>query len=398
MSLSVRSYVLVLLCFVTFVALTGCREPGQATADDDKHSPDAASQGNSKSANKVVLHSGAPELEQMKVEQVKTSPVPEEEVTAPARIEANPNQVGHAMLPAPGRIATVLVKLGDAVTAGQPLLTIQSAVVAEVEAAYIESEAAVRQADLALAKADADLARLADLLEHKAVAQKEVLSAQTIAASSKASLEQARSAREHAVRRLNFLGLQPGRFDQLITVTAPVSGKILDLNVVGGEFRNEINNPLITIADLSRVWATSEVPESKIRHCRIGGTATLDLIAYPGEEFRARVTRIADTVNSETRTIKVTAQIDNSGGRLRPEMFGRLHYASGTVETPWVPDAAVFRMDEKDFVFIEESRGRFEAVPVQLGKRHNGGYAVRKGVSAGDRVVTQGSVYLKASL
>lgn len=350
------------------------------------------------SANTVVLKMDAPELRQMTIEAVKTFPMPEDEVTAPARIEANPNRVGHAVLPAPGRIGRVLVKLGDAVVAGQPVVTIQSAVVAEAEAGYIEAEASVRQAELALAKADADLARLSDLLEHQAVAQKEVLAAQTTAALSKASVEQTHSAREHARRRLEFLGLKAGQFDQMVTVTAPISGKVLELNVVGGEFRNEINTPLITIADLSRVWATSEVPESKIRYCRVGGVATLDLIAYPGEEFRARVTRIADTVNSDTRTVKVTAEIENRGGRLRPDMFGRFRYAHGAVDTPWTPDAAVFRMGDRDFVFREEGTGRFRAMAVELGRRYDGGYAVIKGISPGDRVVTQGAVYLKASL
>ena len=66
-------------------------------------------------------------------------------------------------------------------------------------------------------------------------------------------------------------GDDAGRSDQTVTVTAPLAGKVLELSVVDGEFRNEISTPLMTIADLSRVWATSEVPESKIRYCKMGG-------------------------------------------------------------------------------------------------------------------------------
>jgi membrane fusion protein, heavy metal efflux system len=386
----------VALCLVAAVALTGCGVPKEAAAE--KKDTPAETPAKAPTADLVVLKADAPELHQMKIEPVRTFPLPAEEVTAPARIEVNPNRVGHAILPAPGRIAQVLVKLGDSVTAGQPVVTIHSSVVAEAEAGFVQSEAGVRQAELALAKAEADLARLTDLYEHQAVAQKEMLSAQTTAALSKASVEQAQSAREQARRRLQFLGLKSGQFDQLMTVTAPISGKVLELNVVAGEFRNEINTPLITIADLSRVWATSEVPESQIRFCRVGGAATLELIAYPGEDFRARVTRIADTVNSETRTVKVTAEIENVGGRLRPEMFGRLHYASGTLSTPWVPEAAVVRMGDKDFVFVEEARGRFRSTPVDLGRHFEQGYTVVNGVSAGKRIVTEGSIYLKAAL
>lgn len=385
----------VFVCCLT-LGLTGCGEAKEAVAEKKEASSAPPTQ--EKSPDLVVLKADAPELHQMKIEPVKALPLPAEEVTAPARIETNPNRVGHAILPAPGRIAQVLVKLGDAVSAGQPVVTIHSSVVAEAESGFVQAEAGVRQAELALAKAEADLARLTDLFEHQAVAQKEVLSAQTTAALSKASVEQARSGREQARRRLQFLGLKPGQFDQIMTVTAPISGKVLELNVVAGEFRNEINTPLITIADLSRVWATSEVPESQIRFCRIGGTATLELIAYPGDEFRARVTRIADTVNSETRTVKVTAEIENVGGRLRPEMFGRLRYASGTLSTAWLPEAAVVRIGDKDYVFVEESKGRFRSTPVNLGKRYEEGYTVVKGINPGERIVTQGSIYLKAAL
>ncbi|MEZ5351328.1 MAG: efflux RND transporter periplasmic adaptor subunit [Bryobacteraceae bacterium] len=346
----------------------------------------------------VVLDPQAPELQEMTIEAVHTIPVPSDEVTAPARIEANPNRVGHAVVPAPGRIARVMTKLGDAVSQGQPLVAIESPLVAEVESAYVQSETSVRQAELAVAKAEADLSRISDLFQHQAVAEKEVLAARTTAALTKSSLEQAQTAREQARRRLELLGLKPGVFQQQIVVTAPVSGKVLEVSVVDGEYRNEINTALVTITDLSRVWATSQVPESKIRLCKVGGTVNLELIAYPNEAFRGRVTRIADTVDSETRTIKVSAELDNRDGRLRPDMFGQLRYADGTSPEVWVPDAAVVRLAGQDYVFLEQAPGRFVLSKVELGKPYNGGFCLEKGLKTGQRVVTRGAVYLKASL
>lgn len=397
MSLILRFIVPALLSGVAAVSLTHCGKSAPATNDPEKTAP-GPSAATSLPAGVVALGPDAPELKQMKIEAVRAVPVPTDEVTAAAKIEANPNRVGHAALPVPGRIVRVLVKLGDAVAKGQPLVTIESSAIAEAEAAYAQSEASVRQAELAIVKAEADLARLSDLFEHQAVAQKEVLAAQTTLSVSKSSLEQAKSGREQGLRRLELLGLKPGRTQQTVTVLAPLSGKVLEVSVVEGEFRNEINTPLITIADLTRVWATSDVPESKIRYCKVGGTADLELIAYPNETFRARVTRIADTVNSETRTIKVSAELENPNGRLRPEMFGRLRYADGLVPAPWVPADAVVRIGEKDFVFVEQSAGRFVSTPVEFGRLQNGGYPITKGLQAGERVVTQGSVYLKAAL
>ena len=393
-----------LTVFLLAVLLGGCSKRATELASTSdatvggKEPARPSPQVRANAGNVVVLGPDAPELRQMIIEPVRSVTVPADEITAPAKIEANPNRVGHAMLPAPGRIVRVMVKLGDSVAQGQPVVAIESSVVAEAESGHIQSDASVRQAELAVAKAEADLARQTDLFEHQAVAQKEVLAAQTTAELAKASLEQARSAREQARRRLELLGLKVGQFQQQIVVTAPISGKVLEVSVVAGEYRNEINTPLVTIADLSRVWATSDVPESKIRYCKVGGTADLELIAYPNETFRARVTRIADTVGSETRTIKVSAEIENVGGRLRPEMFGQLRYADGLTPSPWVPDSAVVRIGDKALVFLEQGPGRFISSPVELGKRQDGGFSIAKGVKAGDRVVTQGSVYLKDAL
>lgn len=349
-------------------------------------------------SGEVVLPPTAPELNEMTIEPVKAVQVAVDEVTTTARIQANPHNVGHAVLPVPGRIVKVMTKMGDSVSRGQPLVAIESNAVAEAEAAFVQAEAAVRQSEIASAKAEADLARVSDLFQHQAVAQKDVLAASTTAALTTSAVEQARAGRDQARRRLELLGLKAGVLQQHVVVTAPISGKVMEVSVVEGEYRNEISTPLITITDLSRVWVTSEVPESKIRHFRLGGVAHLDLIAYPNQTLHARVTRIADSVDSETRTVKVNAEMENPDGKLRPDMFGSLRYDAGQAPVAWVPETAVVRLNGADLVFVERAAGRFRAVRVELGTLAGGGYPVLKGLQVGDRIVTKGSVYLKAAL
>ena len=352
-----------------------------------------------KSENGVVSFAlDAPELKGLTIAEIQAVPMPVDEVTAPAKIEANPNRVSHAVLPVPGRIVRVMAKLGDAVKKGQPVVVIESPAAAEAETTFLQSESGVRQSQIALTKAESDLARLTDLFQHDAVAKKEVLSAETTVGLSKAAVEQAQSAREQAKQKLELLGLTAGKVRQQITVTSPISGKVLEVSVVEGEFHNEINAPMLTVADLSRVWATSEVPESDIRHYKAGGGAAIELIAYPNQTFRATITRIADVVDKETRTVRVNAELDNSAGRLLPEMFGRLKYTGAVEPSPWIPDAAVIQIEGKDHVFVEISTGHFKLTPVTLGRRHDGGSSVASGVKAGDRIVTRGTVYVKAAL
>jgi cobalt-zinc-cadmium efflux system membrane fusion protein len=58
----------------------------------------------------------------------------------------------------------------------------------------------------------------------------------------------------------------------------------------------------------------------------------------------------------------------------------------------------VVRVNDQDFVFIEVAPGRFRSTLVEVGKHHDGGFAIAKGLKPGDRVVTKGAVYLKAAL
>lgn len=90
--------------------------------------------------------------------------------------------------------------------------------------------------------------------------------------------------------------------------------------------------------------------------------------------------------------------MDNSSGKLRPDMFGSLRYSAGDRPCAWIPEGAVVRLNGIDLVFVEQSVGRFLSVPVDLGKLQQGGFPVTKGIKAVDRVVTQGAVCLKAAL
>ena len=173
-----------------------------------------------------------------------------------------------------------------------------------------------------------------DLFEHNAVANKEVLNAGA----------RWRRRRRRSIRRLprgsrrsgasSVLGLTPRDFKQQVTVRSPLSGKVLELSIVPGEYRNDTSAPVMTIADLSTVWVSSQVPETYIRFIQPHERVEIRLIAYPDETFEGHVRQIADTVDPQTRTVKVHAEMDNRQGRFRPEMFGSIHHIESTTQDP----------------------------------------------------------------
>lgn len=370
--------------------LTGC---GSHTPPPEKKETTVAPA----QSGDVAIRPDSAQLQQIKIATVETAEVPVDVVTAPGRIELNPNRVAHVVLPLAGRIVVVLVKLGDSVKKGDPVLQFESPDADVAVSAYLSAVAAVNTAKAALIKAQADLDRTRDLYEHQAVAQKEVLNAQSAVQQAKAAVDQTEAAREQTQRRLDLLGLKNNQFGQKITISAPTSGKVLELSVAAGEYRNDTNAPLMTIADLSSVWVASDVPETQIRFIELGERLDIELAAFPGQLFHGRVTRLGDTVDPQTRTLKVRAEMDNSRGLLRPEMFGNIRHVDSTAVRPVIPPGAVVQSDGQTIVYRERSKGDFEPVKVTLGSQLDGRVAVTSGVKAGDRIVVDGVMLLKAS-
>jgi cobalt-zinc-cadmium efflux system membrane fusion protein len=321
--------------------------------------------------------------------------MPVDEVVAPGRVDVNPNRVSRVMLPVSGKIVSTLVRIGDTVRQGQPVLLLESTEADLAISAALQSDASLTQSRVSLIKAQADYDREQELFAGQAVAKKDVLAAEAGLAQSKAAVEQAEAAKSQAYARIEMLGLKGLAFRQKIEVRAPIDGKVVEMTVVPGEYRNDTSTPVMTISDLSTVWVVSEVPESSIRKIEKGERLEVELTAWPGETFVAKVTRIADTVDPTTRTLKVYAEVANPNGRLRPEMFGRIRHIEATRRLPVIPASALIQDEKQNLVYREVSRGVFEPVPVTISNPTDGYLAVLTGLNAGDRVVVDGAMLLK---
>jgi cobalt-zinc-cadmium efflux system membrane fusion protein len=336
----------------------------------------------------------SPMLRQIRRERVADAELATDEVIAPGKIEANPNRVSKVVAPVAGRVAAVAVKVGDAVRQGQPLFTIESPDADAAMSTHLQADAAVTQARAALLKAQADAERTKDLFEHNAIARKEQVNAESALAQAQAALDQALAAREQAERRLAVLGLNPRDFKQQVVVRSPLSGKVLELSLVPGEFRNDTSAPVMTIADLSTVWVSSQVPETYIRFIQPHEKVEIRLVAYPDETFDGRVLQIADTVDPQTRTVKVHAQMDNPDGRFRPEMFGSIHHIESTMRMALVPAGAVLEGDGRSTVLVESPPGTFQERTVITGRKTGDKVPIISGLKAGETVVVDGTMLL----
>ncbi|MDD8026104.1 MAG: efflux RND transporter periplasmic adaptor subunit [Acidobacteriota bacterium] len=386
--------ILILIALV-LAGAAGCHKKGEKSRfPSGAAGAGAASSALAEAKGVLVLAPDSPLLTQIKVETVAAATVSVNEVSAPGRIEFDAVRVGRVHLPVSGRIERVLVRLGDAVRAGQPVLTVDSPEAEVAVSAYRQSLAAVIQARANLAKVTADRNRVNDLFEHKAAARKEVMAAENDLALAQAAADQAEAARDQSRRRLEILGLGQGESGSRLTIAAPLSGKVIELAVTAGEYRSDTADPVVTVADLSAVWVLSEIPEASIRLIETGERIQIELVAYPGEVFEARVTRIADTLDPKTRTVQVRAELANPGGRLRPGMFGRIRHMHAAKPLPVIPARAVYRRGSDDCVFIERGTGRFERIRISLGAEADGRIPVLEGLQAGDRIAVDGIMML----
>ena len=376
--------------FIAAMWVSGCgRAPEPAAKPSDKAGP-AASE-----AGQIEIPADSPKLKQIQIAEVKLAAIPTDEFTAPGKVEVNPNHVSKVLLPVAGRVAEVMVRFGDAVKKNDPVLAVESPEADAAASAAMQAEGAVTDAQAALNKARQDFERISELYRGDAIAKKEVVAAETAFAQARTALRQAQTAQQQAAARLDLLGLKPGLFRQRIVVRAPLSGKVTEMTVVAGEYRSDLSAPLMTISDLSSVWISAEVPESAIRLVKPGEIFDVNLTAYPDEVFHSRVARMADTVDPQTRTLKVWAELGNPGGRLRPEMFGEVRHIESYHQVPVVPARSVIQTQGKAVVYRERAPGRFEATSVEVGRRSGEVLPVTRGLNAGDRVVVDGAMLLR---
>ncbi len=338
---------------------------------------------------------------QLRVRPVELAELPTDEVVAPGRVAIDPNRIARVLPQVSGRVLKVLVKFGDHVEQGQPLLTIDSPDGDAAVSAHLQAESTERQTKAALSKAEVDLRRATDLYEHKAIAEKDLLQAQNDHAMAKSNYEIAQAVREQTGRKLQLLELRSDEFRQPILVRAPITGQILEMNVAPAEYRAAISfhtdtaAPLMSIADLSKVWVSTDVSEPFIRLFHVGDPVTISLVAFPDEVFAGRVVRIGDVLDAQTRTAKVHVELPNPLGRFRPEMFGSVRHTGPARKMPVLPSSAIVQEYGRSIVFSERAPGQYERRQVTVGPPAGDRLPVINGVEPGDRVVVDGAILLK---
>jgi len=381
-------------------ACTRSTDPAASAAEERAGAATAASV-QSQAMPLVVVPPDSPRAKQLRIETVREQAFPTDEVLAPAKVMINPNRISRVLPPVQGRVLAVFVKLGDTVAEGQPLVSLNSPDADAAISTHLQADATLRQAKVTLVKTETDLERSHKLLQYQAISEKDVLSAQNDVATARAALENAEAARAQALRKLTLLGLSTSDLQQPVVVRAPIAGVVTDISVTPGDYRAAVSSaadvatPLMSIADLSTVWVSSDVPEPFMRLVHIGEDAEITFVAYPGETFAGRIARIGTTLDPQTRTLKVQVDLPNPTRRFVPEMFGTMRHAGPSRRFPVLPVSAIVEEYGRSHVFVERGPGQYERRAVVTGVRTDDHVAIVSGLAANSRVIVDGAILLK---
>ena len=156
----------------------------------------------------------------------------------------------------------------------------------------------------------------------------------------------------------------------------------------------QINTPIFTIVDNSRLEATLNVPERELATLRAGQPVTLAADALPGQSFTGTVDRIAPVVDSGSGTFRVICAFDG-GGLLQPGMFGRIRIEyDQRANALVIPRTALLEDGNAPAVFTVKA-DKAARTALKLGYVDGEWVEVREGLRDGDAVVVAGKATLR---
>ncbi len=330
---------------------------------------------------RITIPEGSPLRDRLIVDAVAAKDI-QRTLVLPAVVEADPARLIRVLPPLAGRIIQLKVQLGERVEAGQPLVVLDSP---DLAAAYADYD----RAKVLLELAEKIRSRQRDLAKIGGGAIKEQQQAEADYITAEVEFQRAEA-------RLKQIGVEAETTNKsrMVTVVAPFAGSVIELAASPGAYWNDPTASLMTIADLSNVWVSANVPEKDTSAIAKGQDVEVVFPAFPGEIFKGQVLFVSDVLDPDTRRTKVRIAFENPATRLKPNMFANVSFLAPMQAMAVVPTTAVLLKDEGERVFVEVAPWSFEPRMVEVDFQQGDQAIIKSGVQAGERVIVKGGVLL----
>lgn len=253
------------------------------------------------------------------------------------------------------KIEKILVKVGDNVTKGQLLATLD--------------KSQLNQVKINMEKAKIDFERTSSLYQAGAIA--------------KTTWEQSRDA-------YNIIKVQYQNIKDNTELRSPISGVITAKNYDDGNFLS-MQTPILVVEQISPVKLTLKISDKYYSYINKGMNITVKIDAIPNRTFDAIISNIYPVIDTKSQTISVELRIDNKDKTLRPGMYAKANILFGKELAMLIPDAAVLSQQGAGgkYVYIYKD-GKAIYKEIEIAKVIGDKYQVKSGISIDDKVITTG--------
>jgi membrane fusion protein, heavy metal efflux system len=336
------------------------------------------------------------ELSDAQLEMIDTGPVSERvfplEREAVGSIDFNEDLAAQVFPPYQGRVVKLYAKIGDNVTRGQVLFTIESPDLIQAESSLIAAAGVLELTTHALERAK-------QLYAVQGMAEKDLQQAVSDQQTAEGALKAARDA-------VAVFGKSSPEIDRMVTtrtidpylvVPSPIAGRITARNAAPGDFVQPGNVPApYSVADISRIWMNASVIESDMPLVHKGQPIHVTVMAFPGRIFDGEISTVGATVDPQLHRGMVRAEIEDPKHELLPGMFASFVIVTGEpLNALAVPlDGVVWEGDGTMTVWVTTDRHHFTKRAVKIGLQYAGYDQVLKGVRPGEQIVTKGAIFL----
>jgi cobalt-zinc-cadmium efflux system membrane fusion protein len=237
--------------------------------------------------------------------------------------------------------------------------------------------------------------RSQDLYAHHAIAQRDLQTAESAEIQAQADLQAAEQS-------LKILGIP--RPDTLIEnptspevpLLAPINGEAVERLCSRGQVLQAGQTQCFTISNMNTVWVLANVYEDQLAYVHVGDPVTIKTDAYP-TSFTGRISFMGAALDPASRTLQARIDTKNPEGKLKKDMYVTATVAAGQIKDALlVPDSAVLRdAENQPFVYVQEGADQFARRPVKVGESSEGKTQILNGVTAGEKIAGNGSLFLQ---
>jgi cobalt-zinc-cadmium efflux system membrane fusion protein len=304
----------------------------------------------------------------------------------------NGDRSTQVLAPVSGPITRIFVNPGTVVRRGEPLALVTSPDFATAMAAYRKAQSAYRNLQH-IAELDEQL------FKNDAIPRRELEQAQTDAAAAAAD-------RDAAIEQMRALGVDEATITAVrenrataalaAVIRAPIDGTVVEKLVNPGQLIQAGATQCFTIADLSTMWVMANVFESELAAVAPGQEATVVTAAQPAA-IAGKVVYVASLVDPASKATAVRVLVPNPRDILKRDMLVDVGIKSNQGRNGiLIPVSAVLRDDQNlPFIYLAIPNNKFVRRPITIGPRIGDQYEIKAGLTAGERIVVDGSLFLQ---